>query len=47
MSLHDQDDPAHRAAQEERLRADMWAPPKGIFCAGPTATIIASASGMC
>ncbi|GAM07553.1 hypothetical protein MBENS4_4549 [Novosphingobium sp. MBES04] len=30
MSLHDQDDPALRRAQEERLRA-VWAAPKGIF----------------
>jgi cytochrome c oxidase subunit I+III len=30
MSLHDQDDPALRAAQEQRLRA-VWAPPKGLF----------------
>ncbi|MFC3214204.1 cytochrome c oxidase subunit I [Novosphingobium panipatense] len=30
MSLHDQDDPALRAAQEKRLRA-VWEPPKGLF----------------
>ncbi|MBH0111714.1 cytochrome c oxidase subunit I [Novosphingobium sp. YJ-S2-02] len=30
MSLHEQDDPRLRAAQEERLRA-VWAPPKGLF----------------
>ncbi|MBO9724725.1 MAG: cytochrome c oxidase subunit I [Novosphingobium sp.] len=30
MSLHDQDDPALRAAQEQRLR-EVWAPPKGLF----------------
>ncbi len=30
MSLHDQDDPALRAAQERRLR-EVWAPPKGLF----------------
>ncbi|MDF2639479.1 MAG: cytochrome c oxidase subunit [Novosphingobium lindaniclasticum] len=30
MSLHDQDDPALRAAQEQRLRA-VWEPPKGLF----------------
>ncbi|NLS25082.1 hypothetical protein S2M10_00450 [Sphingomonas sp. S2M10] len=30
MSLHAQDDPELRRAQEERLRA-VWAPPKGIF----------------
>ncbi|HCW61032.1 MAG TPA: cytochrome ubiquinol oxidase subunit I, partial [Sphingobium sp.] len=30
MSLHDQDDPALRAAQEERLRA-VWKPPQGLF----------------
>lgn len=30
MSLHDQDDPALRAAQEERLRK-VWEPPKGLF----------------
>ncbi|NJC33935.1 cytochrome c oxidase subunit I+III [Sphingomonas jejuensis] len=30
MSLHDQDDPALRKAQEERLRA-VWEAPKGLF----------------
>ena len=30
MSLHAQDDPALRAAQEDRLRA-VWAPPQGLF----------------
>lgn len=30
MSLHDQDDPELRRAQEERLRA-TWAPPRGLF----------------
>ncbi|MCC2981065.1 cbb3-type cytochrome c oxidase subunit I [Sphingomonas sp. IC4-52] len=30
MSLHDQDDPELRRAQEERLRA-VWAPPRGLF----------------
>ncbi|MFK4874947.1 cytochrome c oxidase subunit I [Novosphingobium sp. ZW T3_23] len=30
MSLHDQDDLALRAAQEQRLR-EVWAPPKGLF----------------
>ena len=30
MSLHAQDDPALRAAQEERLRA-VWKPPTGLF----------------
>ncbi|TDW61861.1 cytochrome c oxidase subunit I+III [Novosphingobium sp. PhB55] len=30
MSLYDQDDPALRAAQEQRLR-EVWAPPKGLF----------------
>ena len=30
MSLHEQDDPQLRAAQEQRLR-EVWAPPKGLF----------------
>ncbi|WP_314373271.1 cytochrome c oxidase subunit I [Sphingomonas paucimobilis] len=30
MSLHAQDDPALRAAQEERLR-EVWKPPSGLF----------------
>jgi len=30
MSLHDQDDPALREAQEARLRK-VWEPPKGLF----------------
>ena len=30
MSLHAQDDPALRAAQEDRLR-EVWKPPSGLF----------------